>query len=100
MIPTADRVVEDGHGNIIERTVDHGDGTGVRTDYRTDPPTVTELTGLPVPEPPAPAGPTVEQVQAARDLLGAATTVSQTKTRALALDDLRAAQIAALTPET
>lgn len=45
-----------------------------------------------VPDPPSDA-----EIEAARLFLAAATTVSQTKTRALALDDLRAAQIAALT---
>lgn len=28
-----------------------GDGTGTHTDYTTDPPTVTAVTGLPIPEP-------------------------------------------------
>lgn len=37
------------------------------------------------------------EIEAARTALAAATTVAQTKTRALALDDLRAAQIAAIT---
>lgn len=41
-------------GVLVERTVDNGDGTGTRTDYRTDPPTVTQLTGLPIPTPPEP----------------------------------------------
>ena len=38
-------------GQIIEQTIDNGDGTGTRTDYRTSPPTVTQLTGLPLPDP-------------------------------------------------
>jgi hypothetical protein len=42
------------HDNLIERLVDNEDGTGVHTDYRTDPPTVTNLTGLPIPEPEPP----------------------------------------------
>ena len=41
----------DSNGNIVEQTVDNGDGTGTRTDYTTEPPTVTQLTGLPIPEP-------------------------------------------------
>ena len=41
-------------GNIVEQTVDNGDGTGTRTDYTTEPPTVTQLTGLPIPVPPEP----------------------------------------------
>ena len=36
-------------GKLVEQTVDNGDGTGTRTDYTTDPPTVTQLTGLPIP---------------------------------------------------
>ena len=42
------------NGNIVEQTVDNLDGTGTRTDYTTDPPTVTQLTGLPIPVPPEP----------------------------------------------
>ena len=45
---------EDGKGNIVEQVTDNGDGTGTRTDYTTDPPTVTQLTGLPIPTPPPP----------------------------------------------
>jgi hypothetical protein len=41
-------------GVLVEQTVDNGDGTGTRTDYTTDPPTVTQLTGLPIPVPPEP----------------------------------------------
>jgi hypothetical protein len=44
----------DHNRNLVERTVDNGDGTGTHTDYRTDPPTVTNLTGLPIPEEPTP----------------------------------------------
>jgi hypothetical protein len=40
-----------GTGEIVEQTIDNGDGTGTVTDYRTDPPTVTDLAGLPIPEP-------------------------------------------------
>ena len=38
-------------GQIIEQTIDNGDGTGTTTDYTTDPPTVTQLSGLPLPDP-------------------------------------------------
>jgi hypothetical protein len=38
-------------GQIIESIVDLGDGTGTLTDYTTNPPTVTQLTGLPLPDP-------------------------------------------------
>ena len=86
------------NGNIIEQVVDHGDGTGTRTLYGPDGQvTGTEaLTGLPVPPAVEPSGPAEAEIEAARLSLAAATTVSQTKTRALALDDLRAAQIAAI----
>jgi YD repeat-containing protein len=45
--------VHDGDGNIVEQTVDNGDGTGTRTVYDADgnPETVEQLTGLPTPEP-------------------------------------------------
>ena len=39
----------DANGNVVEQTVDNLDGTGTRTDYTTEPPTVTQLTGLPIP---------------------------------------------------
>lgn len=47
-------MIQDGNGNIIEQTVDHGDGTGTRTVYRPDGTVASTqaLTGLPV-EPPA-----------------------------------------------
>ena len=41
-------------GRLVEQTVDNGDGTGTKTDYTTDPPTVTQLSGLPIPTPPPP----------------------------------------------
>lgn len=50
----------------------------------------------PAPPPQPPTPPTDAEIETARISLAAATTVSQTKTRALALDDLRAAQIAAI----
>ena len=42
--------------NIVEQTVDNGDGTGVLTTYKADGmvDTVTQLTGLPIPTPPEP----------------------------------------------
>lgn len=44
-------------GRLVERTIDHGDGTGTRTTYRPDGTvdTVEQLTGLPIPEPEPPA---------------------------------------------
>lgn len=47
-------------GNLVESTVDNGDGTGTRTTYTPDGTvdTVEQLTGLPIPEPePAPPDP-------------------------------------------
>ena len=43
-------------GVLIERTVDHGDGTGTRTTFHADGTvdTVEQLTGLPIPPPPEP----------------------------------------------
>ena len=43
-------------GNIVEQTVDNGDGTGTRTTYLPDGTvdTVEQLTGLPIPPPPEP----------------------------------------------
>lgn len=42
-------------GNLVEEEVDNGDGTGTLTDFTTDPPTVTQLTDLPIYEPPPPS---------------------------------------------
>ena len=44
---------QDGNGNIVDQTVDNGDGTGTRTTYNPDGTvdTVEQLTGLPIPEP-------------------------------------------------
>lgn len=43
-------------GVLIERTVDHGDGTGVRTTFHLDGTIdmVEQLTGLPIPQPEPP----------------------------------------------
>ena len=56
MTPTADATKFDTNGNIVEQTVDNGDGTGTRTTFDGDG-TVTsteQLTGLPIPVPPEP----------------------------------------------
>lgn len=52
----ADRVHHDLEGNVVERIVDNGDGTGTRTTYHADGTvdTVEQLTGLPIPPPPEP----------------------------------------------
>ena len=46
-------MIQDGHGRIIEQTIDHGDGTGTRTTYDTDgkPVETVEVKDLPI-EPP------------------------------------------------
>lgn len=46
----------DGDGNIVEQTVDNGDGTGTHTVYDADGnvTSVEQLTGLPIPVPPEP----------------------------------------------
>ena len=48
--------VHDGNGNIVEQTVDNGDGTGTRTTFHPDGTvdTVEQLTGLPIPPEPEP----------------------------------------------
>jgi len=72
-------------GNVTERLVDNGDGTGTRTTYDAAGTvvTTTELTGLPAVESDLSA-----EVAAARASLAAATTVAQVRTRTLALIDL------------
>ena len=52
----ADRVHHDLEGNVVERIVDNGDGTGTRTTFHPDGTvdTVEQLTGLPIPPPPEP----------------------------------------------
>ena len=44
----------DANGNVVEQTVDNGDGTGTRTVFDADGnvTSVEQLTGLPIPEPP------------------------------------------------
>lgn len=45
------------NGDLTERTVDNGDGTGVRTTFDADGnvTSVEQLTGLPIPQPPEPS---------------------------------------------
>ncbi len=52
-------------GNIIEQTVDNGDGTGTRTTFHLDGTinTVEQLTGLPIPVEPEPDPVEVLQAQ-------------------------------------
>ena len=46
------------NGVLVESYDDRNDGTATLTDHTTDPPTVTEITGLPIyeiiPDPPSP----------------------------------------------
>ena len=53
------------NGNIVEQTVDHGDGTGTRTTFDADGTvdTVEQLTGLPLPVEPEPDPVEVLQAQ-------------------------------------
>ena len=57
------------NGNIVEQTVDNGDGTGTRTTYDADGnvTSVEQLTGLPIPEPPPPDP--IAEMQATIDAL-------------------------------
>jgi hypothetical protein len=59
----------DGNGNIVEQTVDNGDGTGTRTTFNADGTvdTVEQLTGLPIPEPEPPDP--IAEMQATIDAL-------------------------------
>jgi YD repeat-containing protein len=63
------------NGNIVEQTVDNGDGTGTRTTYDADGnvTSVEQLTGLPVPvEPePDPVEALQAQVQAQQETIDA-----------------------------
>ncbi len=56
MTPTADATKFDTNGNIVEETVDNGDGTGTRTTFDADGnvTSVEQLTGLPIPVEPEP----------------------------------------------
>lgn len=62
---TATCTVEDGHGNIVEQTVDNGDGTGTRTVYDDTGETVhVETVDLPAPAPPDPTTVLLDQLLA------------------------------------
>lgn len=74
------------NGNVIERLVDNGDGTGTRTTYDAagEVAAVVELTGLPV----VLEVDLTAEIAAARASLAAATTVAQVRSRTIALLDL------------
>ena len=56
---SANETAFDADGNIVEQTVDNGDGTGTRTVYDADGnvTSVEQLTGLPIPVEPEPVDP-------------------------------------------
>jgi len=78
-------IIHNGGGKIVERTVDHGDGTGTRTVYNEAGQVVSTgaVTGLPVPDPTEVAARTIE------DRLRSALDANRTY---LALDTPTAAQ--------
>ena len=81
------------NGNISERIVDNGDGTGVRTTYdeHGNETSVEQLTGLPISEP-APVEITLADVAAAlRDPLANLTASSASTTVRTAILNQRAA---------
>ena len=80
--------------NIVERTVDNGDGTGTRTTYdeHGNETSVEQLTGLPIPEPVAePTDPVALLVSALRDPLANLTASSASTTVRTAILNQRAA---------
>lgn len=84
------------NGVLVETYNDHNDGTATRTDYTATPPTVTQLTGLPIYEPAV--EPLTPQVVAAQAIsaeitirLDPATTIPEIK--AAIIDGLDAAII-------
>ena len=82
------------NGNVIERTVDNGDGTGTRTVYDVDgnETSVEQVTGLPIPEPVAePTDPVALLVSALRDPLANLTISSASTTVRTAILNQRAA---------
>lgn len=82
------------NGNVAERFVDHGDGTGTRTTYdeHGNETSVEELTGLPIPEPVAePTDPVALLVSALRDPLANITASSASTTVRTAILNQRAA---------
>ena len=86
-------IAEHPSGNVIERVIDNGDGTGTRTtwDEHGNETSVEQLTGLPIPEP-ATAEITLADVTAAlRDPLANLTPSSESTTVRTAILNQRAA---------
>jgi YD repeat-containing protein len=74
----------DGNGNIVEQTVDNGDGTGTRTVYDADGnvTSVEQLTGLPIPVEPEPTA--EERLATLIAALGAAQSLEEIRDAAAA----------------
>lgn len=90
---TSTTIVHDQTGRVIERTVDHGDGTATRTTWPTaeaDP--VVETIAVPVEDAGGDGGDVGAEalIASARADVAAATSIAQLRTRTLALDALRA----------
>ena len=82
------------NGNVVERIVDNGDGTGTRTTYdeHGNETSVEQVTGLPIPEPVAePTDPVALLVSALRDPLANLTPSSASTTVRTAILNQRAA---------
>ena len=87
-------IAEHPSGNVIERVIDNGDGTGTRTTYDVhgNETSVKQLTGLPIPEPVAePTDPVALLVSALRDPLANLTASSASPTVLTAILNQRAA---------
>ena len=82
------------NGNVVERIVDNGDGTGTRTTYdeHGNETSVEQLTDLPIPEPVTePADPVALLVAALRDPLANLSASSASTTVRTAILNQRAA---------
>ena len=87
-------IAEHPSGNVIERVIDNGDGTGTRTTYdeHGNVTSVEQLTDLPIPEQESPAEITLADVAAAlRDPLANLTASSASTTVRTAILNQRAA---------
>ena len=90
---TSTTIVHDESGRVIERTVDHGNGTATRTTWPavgSDP--VVETIAVPVDDAGDSGGDVGAEalIASARADVAAATSIAQLRTRTLALDALRA----------
>lgn len=80
----ADRVHHDLEGNVVERIVDNGDGTGTRTTYTPEGEveSVEELSGLPIP-----TEPTLDPYVVYAEALAVARTMEEMRAAATAFLD-------------